>query len=476
MRDGFFTRGHVIGNYFEKGPSSGDQKAVRIVGGREGGAFYLQDNISWDRPDSSLSERIVAGGTLASTLRTEMVFAPSNVSAMSSDAVRDYVLANAGARSRGLDRTDARLLAEVEARGGRLRDTAPSDGYDIPLVRSGLLDTDGDGVPNFYEDLIGSDKFVFDPHANASRSGYSNIEDYVNGLAAGAFPEPPSRPAAFTAEAEDLRLVSGFVVNASVNASGGALIRGGVGVGARAELLFEGPTGRYDITVRYVDENDGKARLRVERDGAVLDAWTWDANLGSAEVRPGTFTERVIRDAWLSGGQVVALAGAGDGGELLRVDAIRFAPAAATAAVAASRLAPQTLRVEAEDLALAAGFTAESAVNASGGAVILSRGGEAQADLAFTGPAGRYDIRVRYVDENDGASTMAVLVDGVAVDAWTWDATLSSPFLTPDTLRDRIVRDVGLEDGQTLSLRGWADAGERLRVDFVEVAPADGWA
>jgi len=278
-------------------------------------------------------------------------------------------------------------------------------------------------------------------------------------------PPPPSGAAAISlgrTEAEALDVGAGFAVDASRNASGGALLKGAFGVGNRASGVFDGPEGVYAITVGHFDETDGASRMEVRVNGAVVDAWDWDGVYGDAILTPGGRAERGAFGVALKPGDVIEIAGTADGGEPLRTDWIEVA------AMSAIGLG----RTEAEALATA-GFETRAAVNGSGGAYLqASLNGPSAAGGVFSGPAGRYDLTIGLFDESDGASAMRVLVNGVEVDAWTWDADPGGAIAAPDSRAERVIAGLDLAPGDAIELVGQRDGGEPLRTDWLEIAAA----
>jgi hypothetical protein len=102
------------------------------------------------------------------------------------DEAYAHVLANAGAMPRHRDAVDARIVAGVRDQKGRVINSQSEVGgwaelKSIPAPK----DTDGDGVPDDWEQAHGLN--ANDP-SDASKpakdgSGYSNIEVYINSLA-----------------------------------------------------------------------------------------------------------------------------------------------------------------------------------------------------------------------------------------------------------------------------------------------------
>lgn len=114
--------------------------------------------------------------------------APIDVGSVAADpAPRAYdrVLASAGA-SLVRDAIDTKVVAGVRNRTGRIIDNEAQDGG-WPDLRSGTapLDSDNDGMPDEWERKRGLDPMRADGAADRDGDGYSNLEEYLNGLVAG---------------------------------------------------------------------------------------------------------------------------------------------------------------------------------------------------------------------------------------------------------------------------------------------------
>ena len=474
---------HAIGNVFDKGATTGIQKAVRINGAGDGTKVYLRDNLSPDRIYDTEPDRLVAAGSLRATIVDKPIFA-SDVTAMAARDVRAHVLDTVGARAQGLDSVDSRILGYVaDGGGGLIQSQSQVGGYNTKTTFSTLADTDGDGIPDYYESLLGSDRDVFDPHGDVNGDGYSNIENYINGLISGVFTGPEGAPAPLFIEAESLKLVRGFVRETNSNASGGAVIKGGFAANAQADATFTNSAGRYDITVGYADENDGASRLAVVIDGVKIDEWIWNAKLGSSLAAPGAFTEHVIGNVALTPGQTISLIGQGDGGEPLRVDSIQFTPvesiqARSPAGGVESVTPPTPVRIEAETMTLLSGFAQVNLAMLSGGSMIQAKPSSqtARAQTVIDAPAGAYNVAIRHSDESDGVAWMEVLLNGARIDAWSFNKTSGGPLMTDASLIDRVIPNIVLNAGDVLELAGNGVVNEPLRIDYIDLTPVDGWA
>jgi hypothetical protein len=232
-----------------------------------------------------------------------------------------------------LDAIDARIVASVRDRSGRIISTQEEvGGYHAVAVLSQRADCDDDGVPDVIEARMGSDPTMFDAHEDADRDGYSNIETYINGLIDDPetylVPDPgsPLLPSQHV-EVEVLTTVEGLVPKVMAPASGDGILEAERGSdGQRARWRFDGPAGVYSLRVRYFDENDAASRLTVMVDGAVVDSWAWDAELGGAQASRKTLTSHVTRRLALEPGSCIVLAGEAERDEPLRLDAFDLVP------------------------------------------------------------------------------------------------------------------------------------------------------
>src|SRR5262249_4030690 len=105
-------------------------------------------------------------------------------------------------------------------------------------------------------------------------------------------------------------------------------------------------------------------------------------------------------------------------------------------------------------------------------AVSCKRESECRASFDFGGKAGRYDIAVRYFDQNNGASRFKLFVAGREIDHWTADAKLPTDKLDSHSATRRLIEGVPLRPGVQIRIEGLPDGGESAAVDFVEVRPA----
>ena len=137
---------------------------------------------------------------------------------------------------------------------------------------------------------------------------------------------------------------------------------------------------------------------------------------------------------------------------------------------------PVTL--EAESFGLRQNFRVFNAAHASEGKYILVRNGQAGvAEVALKDvPASVADLKVTIYDEDDGISTLDVMIvaaDGTtrSTSTITFDATDGTKYLNSRSRREVTIEDVVIREGDTLRLSGQAQGAERLGVDKVVITP-----
>jgi hypothetical protein len=105
------------------------------------------------------------------------------------------LVANAGATRPGRDALDTRFIAEFQSRTGDLG----RRGASAPVLNAGIppADSDHDGMPDAWETAHGLQPQNASDGPAFAANGYTNLENYLNELAADAAvsPPPPPRPA-----------------------------------------------------------------------------------------------------------------------------------------------------------------------------------------------------------------------------------------------------------------------------------------
>ncbi|MDB5431398.1 MAG: hypothetical protein JWP35_2514 [Caulobacter sp.] len=182
----------VIGNVIQDANSSTNtsKSPINLTTMAAGSGVYVSDNL-WtklaanaqgDQAQGLLQQD--TGGLKYST--GQAIFAGSTVNILDSTQVKGYVLANVGANAASRDAVDQAVINGVLSGTGAIIDTvAQAGGAPAQVTVQAAVDTDKDGMPNWFEDLYGFNSKVADNNGDKDGDGYTNIEEYINGLISG---------------------------------------------------------------------------------------------------------------------------------------------------------------------------------------------------------------------------------------------------------------------------------------------------
>jgi hypothetical protein len=185
----------IIDNYFIAGPSTtspGDD----FYQMNAGQTVYVSGNLLDSNADGTLNGTDAGqpGGTTKATKAnsTDTASLPTTSAA---DAYAD-VLANAGAWPKNRDQVDSLVVADVKSLGksGKLwtdqnATGLTNQGYGTLAGGTAPVDTDKDGMPDAWETKYGlNPNDPSDATGDFDKTGYTNIEKYINGIVDGLYP------------------------------------------------------------------------------------------------------------------------------------------------------------------------------------------------------------------------------------------------------------------------------------------------
>lgn len=175
------SRADIIGNVLIAGPDTPEvatRPAIALEDAQPGTGYFVKDNLT------PMGLDVVSGAGAALRVAAPLIAPLSGTPALPSDAVRDHVLARAGALAPARDRVDERILGSLNADSGKVPDSS-WHGRKWRPAEAGWpkkRDRDKDGLPNDDELRLGTDPDVADSHQIDPVSGYAYIELYANGL------------------------------------------------------------------------------------------------------------------------------------------------------------------------------------------------------------------------------------------------------------------------------------------------------
>jgi uncharacterized repeat protein (TIGR01451 family) len=276
-------------------------------------------------------------------------------------------------------------------------------------------------------------------------------------------PPTPQPDGSIRYEAENLNL-EGYLVERANFASGGQLVALS-GTEGSVSTVFEGDAGQYDLDVAAFDEKDGNSPVMVLVNGQQVGTWTLDQNLAGTRASADNLVVQTFT-VDLEVGDIIEIKGTRNDGERARLDYFEIQPLTTP---------PQptpgsSIRFfEAEDLSLD-NYKVESKDFASGGQLIALEGDIGSASTIFDGVAGDYNLTVNAFDENDGESTIKVLVNDVEMGQAVLDQNLGGTRASVNNLVSKTF-DLMLEPGDEIKLEADHNQGERARIDSIAVTP-----
>jgi pectate lyase len=180
-------RFNFVGNYYLPGPDTDTSEYELDVyeGSDVGWSFFVKGNIGPHRPRGAQPQ----ADTVDPAGRSSMVSRPfrtAYVSTTSAFRAKRQVLARAGASFPHRDAVDRRVVRDVRQGTGRIIDD-PADvgGWPVLPATQAPPDTDRDGMPDRWERHRGLNPRVDDSRRDHDGDGWTNVEEYVNGLVAG---------------------------------------------------------------------------------------------------------------------------------------------------------------------------------------------------------------------------------------------------------------------------------------------------
>lgn len=178
---------NFVANMYRPGPDSDrSEYELDVYEGTPGAgwAFFVKGNIGPHRPRNDLPQRAMVSPEGRSSMVAGPFRAPRVRTTSAARAMRQ-VLRQAGATVPYRDSADRRVVRDVRQGTGRIIDH-PSEVGGWPRLPSAAAppDSDRDGMPDAWEVRRGLRPRVDDSRADDDGDGWTNIEEYVNGLVA----------------------------------------------------------------------------------------------------------------------------------------------------------------------------------------------------------------------------------------------------------------------------------------------------
>lgn len=128
--------------------------------------------------------------------------------------------------------------------------------------------------------------------------------------------------------------------------------------------------------------------------------------------------------------------------------------------------------LEAEDMNLY-GYKTEHNDAASGDELIKLKNDVGYAKADFGGESGQYDIKICYVDENDGEGFIDIFVNGVFVGCIDLSENDNGNGVSNTTFSEFVIEGVQINEGDQIKLKGRQDGCEFARIDKIVFEQCD---
>ncbi|MHC4518034.1 MAG: pectate lyase family protein [Planctomycetota bacterium] len=201
-----FSTLNMVANYYKAGPAteSGVRNRIANPSARSSddkGNWYAADNYVHGFPDVTADNWLGVDSTEYAKLSAPWDAMP--IDQESPQDAYDAVLAHAGCSRPNRDSIDSRIVEEVRNGTATYGDngiiTTPSDVGGWPNLQGGPApaDSDHDGMPDAWERDRGlNPDDASDGAKDRDGDGYTNVEEYINGLVTSGASQAPAQPSA----------------------------------------------------------------------------------------------------------------------------------------------------------------------------------------------------------------------------------------------------------------------------------------
>lgn len=206
--DGGAHEVNFVNNFYKVGPANGTKtllKAQLEGTGLGTQSYYVSGNIrqainngaySYDKYGDTYKYTLSGGQTLDWDVFVDKPFFPSYATIHSAEEAYKIVLSDVGATMPCRDEQHLRMIREtstgtytyVGSRSGikgQIDNESDCGGFEVfpEDTRDESFDTDGDGIPNWFEILIGSDGSTANNNDDPNHDGWTLLEDYLEFMA-----------------------------------------------------------------------------------------------------------------------------------------------------------------------------------------------------------------------------------------------------------------------------------------------------
>lgn len=174
----------MINNYFITGPNSGSSNKY-FDQWTETDHLYSTGNYTDGNNDGVLNGTLITDYNGATPMANPNFKTTHPMNLKTAEEAYYDIVEHVGA-SRVRDAHDQRIIDQLTSlgkKGAFIDDESGVGGIGTLAGGSALKDSDGDGMPDEWEEANGTNKNKYDANEDANGDGYTNIETYINSLA-----------------------------------------------------------------------------------------------------------------------------------------------------------------------------------------------------------------------------------------------------------------------------------------------------
>ena len=207
--DGGTHEGQFVGNYYKMGPATTQKLLLKaeLEGPHPGTqSYYVSGNVRENLDGSKTADKlndtynvvVKAQHSQQWDVFVDKPFFESFATVETAEAAFKNVLSDVGCNQPALDNHDERMIRETllgttstkgskSGKKGLIDHEDDAEGFGGLNIaeerRPDTFDTDRDGIPDWFEEAVGTDKATPNNNADRDNDGYTDLEEYLNWLA-----------------------------------------------------------------------------------------------------------------------------------------------------------------------------------------------------------------------------------------------------------------------------------------------------
>ena len=256
-------------------------------------------------------------------------------------------------------------------------------------------------------------------------------------------------------EAENMALYY-YTIESNPAFSNGKGIKAPVGKNVKAQYLYTGKGGVYNVVVGYGAENDGNPPYTLYVNSNKIGQWTASTAAGSLETATQTFSFISINK-----NDIITIESKQTASSHARLDYVELKPIPTS-------FTSSALKTEAENMALDLYTIEENALYSNNKGLKAPVGATAKAQFVYTGEDGDFSVNIGYGAEYDGNAPYTLYLNSNKVATWT---AVNSIANTAFEIAVQLFNLLTIRKNDIITIEGTQTAASHARLDYIELTP-----